>query len=184
MFHFPPRRLVWLATCCLLMCNVHAQIQMPCDAGTSIAACQCPANSLEGTQVLNPPYAQRKYSSVFTNDHFGSRLDDTSNGGAWSSWSNSIGDWMEIDTGAPKNIVGVISQGRHNVEQWITRFTVQYRLDGNINVALSQTFLATDGSKKTHLLSVPIYARHVRITVGQFMNHVSMRAGLLVKACV
>jgi len=35
MFHFPPWRLAWLATCCLLVCSVDTRIQVPCDAGYS-----------------------------------------------------------------------------------------------------------------------------------------------------
>ena len=97
-------------------------------ASTSSAACQCRAGTYEETRVLNPPHAQRKYSSIWDNAMFGSVLDGLSNWHAWSpATAGVIGDWMEIDVGNPIHLVGVITQGRGNaVQTWATLIQVQY----------------------------------------------------------
>ena len=154
---------------------------------TSPAACGCPAGSYEEIQVLNPQHAQRTYSSLWgAQDLYGSMLDDLSNGVSWCAATNVAGQWMEIDAGEPMHVVGIISQGRGaGIAQWITQFTVEYRLGDSLgaNVALTGTFSMTDGSKKVHVFPVPIYARYVRIVVMKWNGHISMRGGLLVKSC-
>jgi len=86
----------------------------------SPAACGCLADSYEEMQVLNPQYAQRKYSSIHGNNLYGFMLDDLSNSVSWSASTNSAGQRMEIDAGEPIHIVvGIISQGRGvDIAQW------------------------------------------------------------------
>jgi len=155
---------------------------------TSSAACGCPAGSFEETRVLNPPYIQRKYSSIFQPDNLDkSLLDDI--GSSWSAQSNSVWEWMEIETGQPIQIVEIILQSRGGIATWqqqyVTEFRVEYRLGDTlgVGVVLPGTFSMINGLKKEHIFPAPIYARYIRIVVLQWNGYLSMRAALIVKSC-
>ena len=69
MFHFPPRRLAWLATCCLLVWSVDAQIQQLCanpsvtSTGTQNFARMCGAEGGVGacTATMINKYPNRHH---------------------------------------------------------------------------------------------------------------------------
>ena len=132
--------------------------------------------------MLNPPYAQRDFSSVNFNRPM---LDDLSGAGAWSPTTIASGQWMEIDAGQVMQLVGIITQGRGNIAtHYVTGFTVQYRLGSEAPVVLSTVFTMTNGLKKSHWLPSIVNARYVRIEVTSWMNSISMRAALLVWTCM
>ena len=70
----------------------------------------CPAGQYEETRVLNPPESQRTYSSV-NPGHDESLLDDLFDMQAWLPSTNVPGHYIDIDTGEPLQIIGIISQG-------------------------------------------------------------------------
>jgi len=114
-------------------------------------------------------------------------LDDITWSMAWAAAVNQVGQWMEMDTGAPMHIHGIITQGRgaNSASQWVTQFQVEYRLDIAVGSALTlpETFTMAS-AKKEHLFSAPVYARYVRIIVLAWNVHISMRAALVVRSCV
>lgn len=63
-----------------------------------------------GSQILNPPLAQRTFSDA-SPVRTSSMLDQTNAGGAWIP-SVGAGAWMEIDAGEPMPIVGFVTQAR------------------------------------------------------------------------
>ena len=76
----------------------------------------------------NPAESSRSYSTVWNNDALGtgharSMLDSVQ---AWSAKAPYIGQWVTIDLGSVKQVAGVVTQGRHNSDQWVTKFSVQY----------------------------------------------------------
>jgi len=139
------------------------------EGSTSVEACECPAGSFEETRVLNPPETHRSYSSIDPGHEF-SELDNLHYVQAWVPETDTVGEWMEIDTGEPMEIIGIISQGRgpFRVTHYVTSFQVQYRSGDSIgtaasNTAMTGTFYMTDNAKKEHIFTAPIYARYVRI---------------------
>ena len=56
------------------------------------------------------------------------RLDHTAPG--WAAASNSQEQWIQIDLLDTTYVAGVITQGRHNVNQWVRTFRVLYSNDG------------------------------------------------------
>jgi len=155
-------------------------------ASTAPAACQCRAGTYEETRVLNPPYAQRSYSSIFSNTHFGSLFDDLNARQAWVPQVTDVNQWMEIDAGMPMHIRGVITQGRGPLapHQWVTQFEVQYRLTAAVEsgVTISGNFIMASPTKE-HIFTSPIYARYIRFIVLEWNSQIAMRAALIVKSC-
>jgi hypothetical protein len=140
------------------------------------------------TRILNPPYAQRSYSSIWSNNHFNSLLDDLNTATAWNAQTQTIGQWMQIDVGSPMRIVGIITQGRGIVrsDQYVTEFSVEYHLDNafGYNVSLPEIFSRQDTLKSEHIFTTPIYAQYIRIIVKKWNGSaIAMRAALIVESC-
>lgn len=43
---------------------------------------------------------------------------------------NDEGQWFQVDFGKIVKITSIITQGRHNAAQWVTKFMVSYSFDG------------------------------------------------------
>ena len=43
---------------------------------------------------------------------------------------NDKGQWFQVDFGKIVKITTILTQGRHNAAQWVTKFIVSYSLDG------------------------------------------------------
>ena len=39
--------------------------------------------------------------------------------------------WIQVDFLSDKQVTGVVTQGRHNVAQWVTEYKVEYVEDGS-----------------------------------------------------
>ena len=52
--------------------------------------------------------------------------------GAWSAKTNDLNQWIQVDLGGFKQVLGVVTQGRNGHSQWVTRFNVQYSQNGQI----------------------------------------------------
>ena len=50
--------------------------------------------------------------------------------GAWSARSNDVNQWIQVDFGALKSVSGIVLQGRSEADQWVTKYKVQYSIDG------------------------------------------------------
>ena len=51
--------------------------------------------------------------------------------GAWSARNNDKNQWLQIDLRAPyTKVTAVASQGRNQVNQWVTKYKLQYSNDG------------------------------------------------------
>ena len=131
--------------------------------------------------MLNPPEAARSYSSVWDTGHDRSMLDSEQ---AWSAATNAAGQWMQIDLGTSRQVVGVAIQGRGDSccrDQHVTSFTVQYSMDGVYFTSLPTTF-TSDATRQatTRVMFSPVTTRYVRIVVQTWNGHASMRAGVVV----
>ena len=95
------------------------------------------------TECLQPLGMESKYipdsqitaSSEWNSNHGPSnaRLNFQAGGGrtgAWSSKTNDVNQWLQVDLGQKTRVTGIRTQGRSDFDQWITSFTVSYSDDG------------------------------------------------------
>ncbi|XP_019622071.1 PREDICTED: lactadherin-like, partial [Branchiostoma belcheri] len=114
------------------------------------------------------------------------RLNEAS--GSWAAQASTIGEWLQVDIERMKRVTGTVIQGRHNSDQWVASYKVQYSADG-INWS---TYAGSEGSEKvfpgntdrstpvTNLLDNPVEARYVRFYPQSWYNWITMRAEILV----
>ena len=51
--------------------------------------------------------------------------------GAWSAKHNNVNQWLQIDLGdLNTNVTVVASQGRNGYSQWVTKYKLDYSVDG------------------------------------------------------
>ena len=102
---------------------------------------------------------------------------------------------MQINAGSATTVFGVRVRRRVNYNQYVTAITVQHSIDGTSwsnkrawsflglaswnDVDDGDTFTDTSGNFDA-LFATPVTAQYIRITVKKWVNHPSMRAGLLV----
>merc|ERR1719356_1796341 len=104
-------------------------------------ACSGSSGSCSGS-TLNKPENKRTYSSVWGNSKIGtgharSALDSVQ---AWSSKGNYKGQWMQIDLGLTMTVVGVVTQGRNDRNQWVTSYQVATSVDSKSWKSLGGTY--------------------------------------------
>eukprot|EP00960_Hanusia_phi_P074326 768213-Hanusia_phi.AAC.4 len=105
---------------------------------------------------------------------------------AWSTYGpyQPNAAWMQIDAGEETSIAGVITQGRADAYQLVTLYTVKSSKDGEqwFDVECGRIFSGNrdQNSRVINKFTEPVKARYIRIYVYGWVNHPSMRAGLLV----
>nr|XP_009667568.1 PREDICTED: retinoschisin [Struthio camelus australis] len=78
----------------------------------------------------NPEQYTGWYSSWTANK---ARLNGQGFGCAWLSKYQDNGQWLQIDLKEVKVISGILTQGRCDADEWMTKYSVQYRTDENLN---------------------------------------------------
>jgi hypothetical protein len=135
-------------------------------------------------EEVNPPELARTYSSVWGKDDLGKDLHAQSmldSPQAWSAITNRVGQWMIMDLGFTGMVQGVVTQARHDNNQHVTSFAVQYSSDLSTWKNISGTHGgATSSDKRQAMFPSLVEARYVKLVVKSWTSHVSMRAGLLV----
>ena len=83
--------------------------------------------------------AQISASSHWDNNHAArqGRLHFKEQGGkagSWSSRTNDLNQWLQVDIGSYTTVTGIATQGRNSIRypQWVTKFKLQYSVDGVI----------------------------------------------------
>lgn len=138
--------------------------------------------SASGSITNNKPENKRAYSSVWGNNvigtgHARSALDSVQ---AWSSRWNSFRHWMQLDLGASVTVSGVVTQGRANWNQWVTRYRVAISEDGGVWQHVGDMTGNRDRSSKVKgMFPSPRQARYIRIKPRGWHKHMSMRAAAL-----
>jgi len=107
--------------------------------------------------------------------------------GAWSAGSNDASQWIQVALDGFTNITGIATQGRNAVDQWVTKYQLQYGDDG-LNFHYYKEFCEIlpkvfDGNKDRdsivyHKLKSPIQARFIRLRPTAWYGHISMRMEL------
>jgi F5/8 type C domain/Fibrinogen beta and gamma chains, C-terminal globular domain len=105
-------------------------------------------------------------------------------GQGWSASSAFNGtDYLQYDLRGPKWIQGIVTQGRANMDQWVTSAKIEVSPDfTNWVTVYSSRALNTDRNTKVSV-SFPqvMFARYVRVTPTGVANHASMRLGILLR---
>ncbi|XP_023388088.1 retinoschisin [Pteropus vampyrus] len=78
----------------------------------------------------NPEQYVGWYSSWTANK---ARLNSQGFGCAWLSKFQDSSQWLQIDLKEVKVISGILTQGRCDIDEWMTKYSVQYRTDENLN---------------------------------------------------
>lgn len=160
------------------------------------AICGCskpdPGEKCRFTVGFLPPSSKASYSSVRNDDRRGSGFARGRLGSplGWVSKIAESGQYMQIDTGMVQSIVGVITQGRKDEDEWVLTYTVKVSDDGSDwhEVGCSREFDGnTDSNTKVKaIFAEPVQGRFVRIYPQTWHGWMSMRSGLLIceKPCI
>lgn len=108
--------------------------------------------------------------------------------GAWSSRRNDGNQWLQIDLfDENAQVTGIATQGRADWNQWVTKYRLQYAVDG-VNFqyykeqgqsAIKEFTGNTDRNTIVRYnLNPPITARFIRFRPVSWTGHISMRAEL------
>ena len=76
--------------------------------------------------------SQLTASSVWDVNHGASnaRLNFTQKSGSWSSKSNDLNQWLQVDFKYNATITDILTQGRGRYSQWVKSYTLSYSHDG------------------------------------------------------
>ena len=86
--------------------------------------------------ILSTPLIVKDYQLSASSEHSGnaahgaqrSRLDTVADAGGFGGWTAEQSDyapWIMVDFLQPLKVSGVVTQGREDSDQWVTKYTVQ-----------------------------------------------------------
>jgi len=108
---------------------------------------------------------------------------DSKGNGAWAAKTNNGKQWLQIDFGELVRVTKVATQGRQDSDQWVTKFTLSYSVDGIHWVEYKENSVtwvfSSNRDRNTvveHLLVIAFNARFVRFHPKSWHNHICMRA--------
>ncbi|CAI5772301.1 F5/8 type C domain-containing protein [Podarcis lilfordi] len=117
------------------------------------------------------------------------RLNGQGFGCAWLSKYQDTNQWLQIDLKEIKVISGIITQGRCDADEWMTKYSVQYRTDENLNwvyykdqTGNNRVFYGNSdrSSSVQNLLRPPIVSRYIRLIPLGWHVRIAIRMELLV----
>ena len=88
-----------------------------------------------GLENSHVPDAAFSASSSYNTKHAPARARlnihaDSKGIGAWAAKTNNGKQWLQIDFGELVRVTKVATQGRQDVSQWVTKFTLSFSVDG------------------------------------------------------
>ncbi|XP_034290236.1 retinoschisin isoform X1 [Pantherophis guttatus] len=116
------------------------------------------------------------------------RLNGQGFGCAWLSKYQDTNQWLQIDVKEIKVISGIITQGRCDADEWMTKYSVQYRTDENLNwvyykdqTGNNRIFYGNSdrSSCVQNLLRPPIVSRYIRLIPLGWHVRIAIRMELL-----
>jgi len=164
---------------------------------TSATTYSAVAQTTKNFTISNPPEDKRSYSNTYQGGAPGSNYNrsmlDSSQ--SWHPDISNNAQYMTIDLDTIKTVIGGITQGRANYDQWVTSYKVSVSTDNitylyitttgtTTDASLAQTFTGnTDRNTKVeNLFNSPIQARYVRYHPMTWYARVTMRAGVLISS--
>ncbi|XP_028412301.1 uncharacterized protein LOC114535123 [Dendronephthya gigantea] len=126
-----------------------------------------------------------RLSSYLANP-FEARINNTifSRCGCWSPQSNSTSEWLQVDFLKQIAVTAVQTQGRNDVDEWVTQYQVSFSQDGTNFAHLMdengniQNFIGNSDrtSIVTRTLSPKVVARFIRIHPTSWFTAIALRA--------
>ncbi|CAL8252196.1 unnamed protein product [Merluccius merluccius] len=116
------------------------------------------------------------------------RLNNQGFGCAWLSKYNDQHQWLQIDLQEVAVVSGVLTQGRCDADEWVTKYSVQYRSVDTLNWIYykdqsgnNRVFYGNADRTSTvqNLLRPPIVARYIRVLPLGWHTRIAMRMELL-----
>ena len=52
--------------------------------------------------------------------------------GGWSPFKDDFNQWLQVDLGRLTTVTRLATQGRDGSDEWVTKYTLQYSVDGVI----------------------------------------------------
>ncbi|EGV98451.1 Retinoschisin [Cricetulus griseus] len=133
----------------------------------------------------NPEQYVGWYSSWTANK---ARLNSQGFGCAWLSKYQDSSQWLQIDLKEIKVISGILTQGRCDIDEWMTKYSVQYRTDERLNwiyykdqTGNNRVFYGNSDRSSTvqNLLRPPIISRFIRLIPLGWHVRIAIRMELL-----
>ena len=125
--------------------------------------------------IENVPETSRSYSGVYPD--VDKSLLYTPDGWATPNPSSNGTDWVRMDLGETKKVVGVMTRGRGGANQWVTGYRVEHSNDDTTysDVDGGATFSGNTDRMGivTNLFNTSVSARYIKIYI---MSHVSWSA--------
>ncbi|XP_066270083.1 uncharacterized protein [Branchiostoma lanceolatum] len=149
------------------------------------ATCSDPLGMESGT-IPDGSITASSFQSVGTEPYIG-RLNSLRGFGTWLSKYRTIGEWLQVDLGELKRVMGTIIQSRATYASWVTSFKLQYSTDR----ITWTTCAGSDGSEivfpgnaerntpVTNLLNYPVDARYVRFLPQTWTGDIAMRVEIV-----
>ncbi|XP_049573143.1 retinoschisin-like isoform X1 [Syngnathus scovelli] len=125
------------------------------------------------------------YSSWVPNK---ARLNNQGFGCAWLSKYNDQHQWLQIDLREVGVVSGILTQGRCDSDEWITKYSIQYRTVETLNwvyykdqTGNNRVFYGNSDRSSTvqNLLRPPIVARYIRLLPLGWHTRIAVRMELL-----
>ncbi|XP_066294611.1 retinoschisin-like [Branchiostoma lanceolatum] len=88
------------------------------------ATCSDPLG-MESGAIPDGSITASSFYSVGTEPYIG-RLNSLRGFGTWLSKYRTIGEWLQVDLGELKRVMGTIIQSRATYASWVTSFKLQY----------------------------------------------------------
>ncbi|KAF6732648.1 Retinoschisin [Oryzias melastigma] len=116
------------------------------------------------------------------------RLNSQGFGCAWLSKFQDNSQWLQIDLKEVMVVSGILTQGRCDAEEWVTKYSVQYRADDKLNwiyykdqTGNNRVFFGNSDRSASvqNLLRPPIVARYIRILPLGWHTRIALRLELL-----
>uniref|UniRef100_A0A8C4RKU7 Retinoschisin 1 n=1 Tax=Erpetoichthys calabaricus TaxID=27687 RepID=A0A8C4RKU7_ERPCA len=164
----------WLMACFFLECPYHRPLGFEAGAVTA-----------DQISCSNEDQYVGWYSSWTSNK---ARLNGQGFGCAWLSKFQDTSQWLQIDLKDVKVISGILTQGRCDADEWMTKYSVQYRSDENLNwvyykdqTGNNRVFYGNSdrSSSVQNLLRPPIIARYIRLLPLGWHTRIAVRMELL-----
>ncbi|XP_062845383.1 retinoschisin 1a [Trichomycterus rosablanca] len=116
------------------------------------------------------------------------RLNNQGFGCSWLSKYQDTNQWLQIDLTEEKVVSGILTQGRCDADEWITKYSIQYRTDEKLNwiyykdqTGNNRVFYGNSdrSSSVQNLLRPPIVARYIRLIPLGWHTRIAIRMELL-----
>ena len=99
--------------------------------------------------------------------------------GAWSAKTNDLGQWIQVDLGQVTKVTRIATQGREDMHQWVSSYSLQFSLDGGYFESYEDGRVLKGNNDRNvivgNILDPAIIARYIRIRPRSWYGHISMR---------